>query len=103
MIDEDTFLTTLYVEVDDFCKAYLPPLTQPGPAASLCRSEVVTLGIFGQWARFQSEATSTVTPYDICALRFRLCPTIASSTACCEDIVMPSSLSSCIWRSSWTA
>ena len=55
MIDEDTFLTTLYVEVDDFCKAYLPPLTQPGPAASLCRSEVVTLGIFGQGARFQSE------------------------------------------------
>jgi hypothetical protein len=56
MIDEDTFLTTLYVEVDEFCKAHLPSVTQPGPAASLCRSEVVTLGIFGQWARFQSES-----------------------------------------------
>jgi hypothetical protein len=55
VIDEDTFLTRLYVEVDDFCKAYLPPLVQPGPAASLYRSEVVTLGIYGQWARFQSE------------------------------------------------
>lgn len=55
MIDEDTFLTILYVEVDEFCKACLPPLVQPGPAASLCRSEVVTLGIFGQWARFSSE------------------------------------------------
>lgn len=55
MIDEDTFLTTLYVEVDDFCKANLPVLVEPGPAASLCRSEVVTLGIFGQWARFASE------------------------------------------------
>jgi hypothetical protein len=55
VIDEDTFLTRLYVEVDDFCKAYLPPLVQPGPAASLCRSEVVTLAIYGQWARFQSE------------------------------------------------
>ena len=55
MIDENTFLTTLYVEVDDFCKAHLPPLVQPGPAASLSRSEVVTLSVFGQWARFQSE------------------------------------------------
>jgi hypothetical protein len=55
MIDEDTFLTRLYVEVDDFCKTCLPLLVQPGPAASLCRSEVVTLGIYGQWARFQSE------------------------------------------------
>jgi len=55
MIDENTFLTQLYVEVDDFCKAYLPPLVEPGPAASLCRSEVITLGIFGQWVRFPSE------------------------------------------------
>jgi hypothetical protein len=55
MIDEDTFLTTLYVEVDEFCKMHLPRVSQPGPAASLCRSEVVTLGIYGQWARFQNE------------------------------------------------
>jgi hypothetical protein len=25
MIDKDTFLTTLYVMVDDFCKTYLTP------------------------------------------------------------------------------
>jgi hypothetical protein len=56
MVDEDTFLTTLYVEVDDFCKASLPVVvTRCGPAPSLCRSEVVTLGIFGQWARFRNE------------------------------------------------
>jgi hypothetical protein len=55
MIDEDTFLTELYVEVDDFCKASLAVLVEPGPTASLCRSEVVTLAIFGQWARFTSE------------------------------------------------
>lgn len=55
MIDEDTFLTILYVEVDDFCKAHLPPCVEPGPAAALCRSEVITLGLFGQWARFASE------------------------------------------------
>jgi hypothetical protein len=55
MIDVDTFLTTLYVQVDDFCKAHLPAVNQPGPAASLSRSEVITLGIFGQWAHFGSE------------------------------------------------
>lgn len=55
MIDLDTFLTELYVMVDDFCKAYLPPELRPGPRASLSRSEVVTLALFGQWGRFASE------------------------------------------------
>ena len=31
MVDVDTFLTTLYVMVDDFCKTSLPPETHPGP------------------------------------------------------------------------
>lgn len=55
MIDTNTFLTTLYVVVDDFCKQHLTlePLIQPMP--SLTRSEVVTLALFGQWNRFQSE------------------------------------------------
>jgi hypothetical protein len=48
MVDVDTFLTTLYVQVGDFCKAHLLAENQPGPAASLSRGEVVTLGIFGQ-------------------------------------------------------
>ncbi len=55
MLDADTFLTELYVMVDDFCKANLPADTRPGPEASLSRSEVVTLAIFGQWGRFASE------------------------------------------------
>ena len=55
MIDPDTFLTTLYVIVDDFCKTSLPPETHPGPQAALTRSEVVTLAIFGQWQGFGSE------------------------------------------------
>ena len=55
MLDADTFLTTLYVMVDDFCKAKLPAEVQPGPKASLSRSEVVTLALFGQWGRFASE------------------------------------------------
>ena len=55
MVDTDTFLTTLYVMVDDFCKLSWPPEHHPGPQATLSRSEVVTLAIFGQWQGFGSE------------------------------------------------
>jgi hypothetical protein len=55
MVDPETFLTTLYVMVDEFCQSHLIPKTPPGPAASLSRSEVITLGLFGQWACFPSE------------------------------------------------
>jgi len=36
------------VVADDFCKAYLPPESRPGPAAALSRSEVIALAVFGQ-------------------------------------------------------
>jgi Transposase DDE domain len=52
--DVDTFLTTLYVMVDDFCQTQ-PPKKRPGPEASLCQSEVITLAIFARWSRFASE------------------------------------------------
>jgi hypothetical protein len=55
MVDVDTFLTTLYVMADDFCKTSLPPEPHPGPQAALSRSEVVTLALFGQWQSFGSE------------------------------------------------
>jgi hypothetical protein len=55
MLDFDTFLTTLYVIVDTFCKGLPPRPKRPGPAASLCVSEVITLALVGQWAQFQSE------------------------------------------------
>jgi hypothetical protein len=57
MLDFDTFLTTLYVKVDDFCKSFLPdqPKHRPGPKPSLSVSEVVTLSIVGQWQRWWSE------------------------------------------------
>jgi hypothetical protein len=54
MLDVDTFLTTLYVTVDDFCQSRAPK-SKPGPEASLCASEVVTLSIFARWSRFASE------------------------------------------------
>ena len=37
MLDVDTFLTTLYVIVDDFCQSHRPRTGRPGPEASLCR------------------------------------------------------------------
>jgi hypothetical protein len=55
MVDVDTFLTTLYVMVDDFCMLSLPPEPHSGPQAALSRSEVVTLALFGQWQGFGSE------------------------------------------------
>jgi hypothetical protein len=35
MLDVDTFLTTLYVTVDDFCHSRVPK-RKPGPESSLC-------------------------------------------------------------------
>ena len=54
MVDVDTFLTTLYVMVDDFCHSQ-PPRRRPGPEASLSESEVITLAIFARWSRLNSE------------------------------------------------
>jgi hypothetical protein len=54
MLDVDTFLTILYVTVDDFCQSH-PPKRKPGPRASLCASEVITLSLFARWSRFSSE------------------------------------------------
>src|SRR5689334_19113227 len=56
MIDLETFLTTLYVMVDDFCQSKLADeKPRPGPRASLQQSEVITLALFGQWVQFPSE------------------------------------------------
>lgn len=55
MVDVDTFLTELYVMVDDFCKSELPLEPLPGREPSLSRSEVVTVALFSQWVRFSSE------------------------------------------------
>ena len=54
-MDLDTFVTYVYVMVDDYCKAHLAPDRHPGPGASLSRSEVITLAMIGQWFQFASE------------------------------------------------
>ena len=56
MPEAATFVTAVYVVVDDFCKEHLPAeRVKPGPRAALSRSEVMTLSIIGQWSRFRSE------------------------------------------------
>ena len=55
MYDVDTFLTILYVTVDEFIKRQPAPVPRPGPAAALSKSEVITLALFSQWRQFESE------------------------------------------------
>src|SRR5829696_9944119 len=98
MLDVDTFLTTLYVMVDDFCHSRAPKM-RPGPEASLCASEVITLAIFARWSRFASERDFyRYAQRPSCALLFLPCPTARSSTAACVSTQDSSRLSSCIWR-----
>jgi hypothetical protein len=54
MVDVDTFLTAVYVIVDEIVRA-LPAPVPPGPAPALSRSEVVTLALFAQWHPFDGE------------------------------------------------
>ena len=42
------------VITEDFCQAHPPP-RRPGPEASLCEGELITLAIFARWSRFASE------------------------------------------------
>jgi len=55
MVEVDTFLTALYVMVDDFYKSRPRKCQRPGPHASLSPSEVITLAIFARWSRFSGE------------------------------------------------
>jgi len=75
VVDPETFLTELYVQVDILCKAQPPAPVRPGPAPALSPSEVVTLAIHGQWMRYASEAAF----YRHADLRLRpLFPTLPS-------------------------
>jgi hypothetical protein len=55
MVDIDTFIATMYVMIDTFCQAQMPPEVRPGPRASLTRSEVLTLALVSQWRLFDGE------------------------------------------------
>lgn len=55
MIDYETFLTELYVIVDDFCKSQYRLKKRRGRQRTMSQSEIVTLAIAGQWSNFNSE------------------------------------------------
>ncbi len=49
-MDQDTFLTTVYVRADDYCKAHeIDWPVVPGPKLSV--GEVLTLSLLSRWAR----------------------------------------------------
>lgn len=55
-MDLDTFVTTVYVMVDDYCKAQQVSWPKsPGPAPSLPVSEVLSLVLLSRWSRFGSD------------------------------------------------
>jgi len=99
----DTFLTTVYVMIDELyqahCAAQKP--TRPGPPPALSDSEVLTLGLLAQWQRSRSEreflrvARPALRPYfprwlsqsqfnrrlrDLAGVLAHLVPTIAACT-----------------------
>ncbi|MCO5219003.1 MAG: hypothetical protein M9909_09250 [Thermomicrobiales bacterium] len=47
-INADTFLTTVYVIIDDFCARHLPPV-RPGPKPIMSDSEVLTIQVVKTW------------------------------------------------------
>lgn len=67
-VDLDTFLTTVYVEIDTWCRTEPPTPHHPGPPPKLSDAEVLTLMVVGHF-RGQSErallrwAAATLRPW----------------------------------------
>ena len=55
MFDPATFLTELYVIIDDWDKTQPPEAPRRGPLPRLSRSEVLTIALVGHWGCFSSE------------------------------------------------
>jgi hypothetical protein len=103
VIDVDTFLTALYVMVDNFCQS----LTQkerrrPGPDATLSPSE--------RWLHSPSSpagaaslvsGTSTATQTPTCATPFQPCLIARNSTGWCGFGWSSSRTPLCTWRRFW--
>lgn len=56
MNDPESVLTEVYVLVDDLLPEVMPVVpVRPGPPPALAPSEIITLAVMSQWARFRSE------------------------------------------------
>ncbi len=99
MLDVDTFLTALYVMVDDFCHSH-PPKKRPGPKASLSESELITLAIFSLGgAASAANAISTTTLDGACRTPSPPCPIARSSIGWCARAWVSLRRLPCTWRS----
>jgi hypothetical protein len=103
MVDTDTFLTTLYIMVDECCQSHLPPEVHPGPQASLSRSAVVTLGLLGSGPASQANVRSIATPHSLGAPPFPCYPIAPSSIACSAVTMRPWWRASCTGWTAWRA
>ncbi len=102
MIDVDTFLTALYVMVDNFCHSLTQKERRPGSYASLSPSEVVTLAIFARWGRFASERDFyRYADAYLCATPSQPCPIARNSTGWCDFGWSSSRTRLCTWRRFW--
>jgi hypothetical protein len=79
MYDVDTFVTVLYVTVDDVIKTQPAAASRPGPAAALCPSEVIPLALFVNGASLPASALFIATHCATCARPFLPCQTAVSS------------------------
>jgi hypothetical protein len=85
MVDVDTFLTILYVMVDDFCQSR-PQTEQSTPdprrRSVLARSSPSPSSPDGHASRARGTSTAMQTP--ACEMPFLPCPIVRNSTAVCE-------------------
>ena len=88
----DTFLTTLYVIVDDFCQSQLIKQdTLPGTQSVLSGSEAVTLALFGELAQFwKSNVPFIDIPNSMCDQHFPRCQIAVNSSGCNNSMQRPS-------------
>lgn len=92
MINLDPFLTLLYVMIDEVCQSHPETdTTRPGPVASLSRSEVITLAVFGQWGTFPRERAFSRFAEHRLRSAFPPCPLVRNSPGRCACTAMPSS------------
>jgi hypothetical protein len=54
-MDLDSFLTELYVTIDEWWQTQVPSRRRPGRPSRLSPSEVLTLAVVAQWPRWRSE------------------------------------------------
>src|SRR5919206_933995 len=54
-MDLDSFLTELYVTIDEWWQTQVPSRRRPGRPSRPSPSEVLTLAVVAQWPRWRSE------------------------------------------------